>query len=211
VIIISFLHLALFIIATSGFTFSSALVGVDNPQINAVATYTVTLSRSYDDSLNPTPWDSAVIQTTATATLHFPSQFSKSQLDIFSCISIMVNQNPVSGYTCTLSNTTIIVSNLFSGSDMVSEVDIVISGIVNPSSAVTTSAFIGTIDTDTSNDSPTAEVTFTPKTLSNLAISFKGGIVNRTSDMVISLTTVDPIPENGLITIQFPPTLLWAR
>lgn len=195
----------------SCFTFSSASVTPSDYYVNSVTTYSVTLIRETDDQLNPTPWNSSYIPSSSVTTITFPSQFNNAQLSSFTCMSIMVNLNPVVGYTCSLSGTTITVSNLFSGNVYVSQVDLSLGGIANPSSAVTTDAFIGTIGTDTSNNSPSADVTFQPANLASLTLSFKGGIVNRTSDMIVNLKTSNPIQSNGIITIQFPATLLWAR
>jgi hypothetical protein len=86
-----------------------------------------------------------------------------------------------------------------------------LGNIVNPSSALTTSPFIATIGPDTSSNSAIAATSFAPGVLTGLTITFQGGIVNRTSDMIFSFTTTDSVAANGVITIQFPPTLIWAR
>lgn len=209
-IIIPFL-LALLVLQTSSFTFSSAQISVSDLQINSVATYSFSLARSYDDSLNPTDWNSSFVPSSATATIIFPSQFTTSQLASFTCSSVMVNLNSVLTFSCSSSANTIIVSNLFSGSEYINQVDLTLDNIINPSSAVTTSAFLGTIETDISNDSPIADVTFSANSLSSLSVSFQGGVVNRTSDMIVTLTTTDAVPTNAIITVQFPATNQWAR
>jgi hypothetical protein len=61
-----------------------------------------------------------------------------------------VNFNSVTGFTCTLSGNTLTVSGLFNGIDKISEVDLFLSNIINPSSALTTSPFVGTIGSDVS-------------------------------------------------------------
>lgn len=114
--IITLLLLALLSITTSSFTFSSAQISVSDLQINSIATYTFSLARSYDDSLNPTDWNSTFVSSSATATIIFPSQFASTQLAGFTCSSIMVNLNSVSTFSCSRSGNTIIISNLFSGS-----------------------------------------------------------------------------------------------
>lgn len=113
------LLLALLILQTSSFTFSSALISVSDLQINSIATYSFTLARSYDDSLNPTDWNSSFISSSAIATIIFPSQFTSTQLTSFTCSSVMVNLNSIFTFSCSLSNNTITVSNLFSGSDYI--------------------------------------------------------------------------------------------
>jgi hypothetical protein len=199
------------IIEVNSFTFSAATVTVDNLQINAIATYTISLMRSYDDSLNPTDWNLTTVPSTATVTVTFPSQFTSAQLSGYSCVSVMVNIIDVTGYTCALSNNTLVISHVFTGSDLVSEVDITLGNIVNPFSAVTTNPFIGTMNTDTSSSSSAAEVTYLSNPLTSLNIYFQSGIVNRTSDLILNLVIADMIPASGLITISFPAALIWAR
>lgn len=209
--IITLFLLALLTIKANGFTFSSAQISVSDLQINSVATYAFSLARSYDDSLNPTDWNSTFVASSATATIIFPSQFASTQLSGFTCSSVMVNLNSVTTFSCSRSGNTIIVSNLFSGSEYISQVDITLDNIINPSSAVTTSAFLGTIATDISNDSPIADVTFSANSLSSVSVSFQGGIVNRTSDMIVTMTVNDAVPADGIVTVQFPATNQWAR
>lgn len=134
-----------------------------------------------------------------------------SQLTGVSCDSILVNFNAAVGFTCTLNGNTLTVSGLFNGNDNISEVDLFLSNIRNPSSALTTSPFVGTIGSDVSGSSSGATLTYTAANLAILTASFASGIVNRTSDLIFTLTTGQPIPSDGAITIRFPGTLLWAR
>ena len=209
--IITLFLLALLALSSRGFTFSSAQISVSDLQINSIATYSFSLGRSYDDSLNPTDWNSSFVSSSATANIIFPSQFASTQLAGFVCSSVMVNLNSVLTFSCTRSGNTIIVSSLFSGSEYISQVDITLDSIINPSSAVTTSAFLGTIAADISNDSPIADVTFSANSLSSLSVSFQGGVVNRTSDMIVTMMINDAVPANGIVTVLFPATNQWAR
>lgn len=88
---------------------------------------------------------------------------------------------------------------------------IVLDNIVNPAVALSTDPFIGVIGLDYSSSSPSAQLTFTPAILASLSVTFAGKVVNRTSDMIISMVTTNQIPVNGKVTVQFPSTLVWAR
>jgi len=132
-------------------------------------------------------------------------------LSNFVCIDVSVNYNSITGYTCSLSGLTITISNAFTSISIVQDVIITLGGITNPAVALTSDPIIGTIGSDVSNNGVNSMLTFIKTYLTSLSISFPGGIVNRTSDMVCTLVTTNSIPQNGIITVLFPATLVWAR
>lgn len=81
----------------------------------------------------------------------------------------------------------------------------------NPSPAVTTSHFRATIGTDYSSTGDSAQVSLTAGDLLSAAIAFTPTQVNTTSSMLVTITTANPIPQAGLIIVQFPSTLRWTR
>jgi hypothetical protein len=135
----------------TAFTYTAVSVHVDNSQVGATAIYTFSLLRMYDDLLNPTPWASTPLASTATATVIFPSQYSASNIAGVTCIDVSISGAPVSGATCTASNLTVTINNAFTSTSLVSDMTIMLGNIINPGSAVTTSPFITTIGSDTSS------------------------------------------------------------
>lgn len=178
----------------SAFTFATAIVNLDPYVINTTATYTIQLTRNQDDLFNPTAYNSIPIPPTATATILFPSQYTNSMLSNFVCVDVQVNFNSITGYTCNLAGITITISDAFTSTSIVSDLIVILGGITNPAVALTTDSIIGTIGSDVSNNGAGASVTFTKTYLTSLSISFPGGTVNRTSNLVCTLVTNNAIP-----------------
>ena len=205
------LSVSLLAMSAQGFTFSAASGSITNHQVGASATYSVDMLRQYDDLLNETPWLSSPVDPSATATIAFPPQFTNSLIATATCLDVSISGVSISGFTCTVSNLTITISNAFASTSQVADLAVIIAGITNPGVAYTTAPFIGTIGNDTSSSSTAAEVTFTPGLLNSLSLSFLGSLVNTTSDLIITLAPSNQIPQNGGVKVLFPATLTWAR
>lgn len=130
----------------------------------------------------------------------------------YQCIDVTLNDvNSATFTTCTLSGNTITITGVFTASSSVYNAIVTIGGIVNPAFALTTSAFVGTIGSDSSNNSTKADLNLLPALLSGISVTFSGKTVNKTSDMIVTLQTTNQIPANGSITVLFPSTVTWAR
>lgn len=195
----------------SPFTYTAVSVSVDNSHVGATATYTFSLLRMYDDLLNTTPWASTPLATNATATVVFPGQYGSANVAGATCIDVSISGAPVVGVTCSVSGLTVTINNAFASTSLVSDMMIILGGIVNPGSAVTTSPFVTTIGSDSSSATTAAELTLTPGLLTSLTITFQGQYVNTTSDMVLNFVPSNAIPKNGGVKVVFPSALTWAR
>lgn len=174
------------------------------------ATYTFALSRNFDDQLGQTDWMNQPVPSGANATVTFPPQYSHSLVANAQCLDVSVNWAPVASYSCSVNNLTVIVQGAFASTSLVSDVTITLGSVTNPGSALTTSSFMATIGQDVSISSTAAELTFTPGSLS-VSLSFSNPIVNTTSSLIVEVVPAHQVPQDGAVTIQFPPSLTWAR
>ena len=193
------------------FTFSSVAVSMDTYTVGTQTTYYFYLDRQYDDSLAPTLWLNNTVPENATASVSFPAEYTSGLVGGAQCADVSVNDASISDYSCALSGNLLIISNAFASVSSVSSMYITIAGIVNPGSTITTSPFTAAIGEDSSGNSSSARVSFTAGQLASLAVSFAAGVVNQTSDMLISFTTGHAVPQNGAIQVTFPITLTWSR
>lgn len=122
-----------------------------------------------------------------------------------------MNDVSITGYSCAIIGNSVVISGAFSSIFSVANMYITIEGIINPGSSIMTSPFTATIANDVSGNSSSAQVAFIPGQLSSLNISFVGGIVNQTNDMLITFSTAHSVPQNGAIQITFPISLTWTR
>lgn len=75
---------------------------------------------------------------------------------------------------------------------------------MNPSPAILTSPFTARIGNDTTVSDQTGSVILTPGVFSSLTINFDPSTVNTTSNMVITATLGNSVPQSGSIIVTFP-------
>ena len=80
----------------------------------------------------------------ANMTIRFPSQYT---LSAPTCVSVTINSITVSGFTCSVTGNTITVDGVFTNiaNLSINNAELVIGNVVNPTPAVFTGEFIGTI------------------------------------------------------------------
>lgn len=80
-------------------------------------------------------------------TIRFPSQYAITSP---TCVSVTINSITVAGYTCSVVGNTITVENVFTNVANLSiyDAELVIGNVLNPTPAVYTGEFIGTIGDD---------------------------------------------------------------
>lgn len=88
---------------------------------------------------------------------------------------------------------------------------IIISNVLNPSPAITTSAFLATIGADYSANDPFSAVSLTPDVFNSATIGFNPVVVNTTGDMIVTLVNTNKLPAGSYIMVKFPNNLAWAE
>lgn len=116
-------------------------------------------------------------------------------------------------FTCNIdiANKKITFDGAITTNQYISDVTLIISNVLNPFPAITTSPFLVTIGSDYSANDPFAAVSLTPNQFTSTLITFNPSIVNTTSSMVITLTTTNRLPIGSNIIIKFPYNLQWAE
>lgn len=190
------------------FTFASLTVNADSKVINTITTYQIDFDRTQDDALQPTTYTTKLIIPSDTVTVKFPSPFVLTSV---TCI-ISVNSGNQFSPSCSVLADSVVISNFVSTNSVVSRISVWVSNILNPSPAITTDYFTGTIGTDTSGLGYFASnVILEPATFISCYSTFSPTTVNSTSSMVITLQPKNQIQSNGYVVIQFPATRRWTN
>lgn len=92
------------------FTFLYPSITVDVLTINQPATYSFFASRNQDVGLNPTPYASQPVPALSTIIIAFPSQYNLTTTTP-KCSSLLINDNPITGFTTSITGTNITISN----------------------------------------------------------------------------------------------------
>lgn len=193
------------------FEFKAPYVSVNPTTINTLAQYTMSLQRQFTQDISSTPWNTQLVPAGAQLTVTFPIEFVLSGGE--SCDMVLIGGNMVStfSFASVPSNRTIIVSGAINAAQYISDVTLVISNVLNPSPALTTSAFLATIGSDSSANDPFAAVTLTPGSFGQPMASFSPSTVNTTGNLIITVTLANKIPLGSAFTVTFPSSLSWAE
>lgn len=193
----------------TGFEFASLIVNADSKVINTVTTYQIDFDRTQDSNFqSSTLYLSSAIKPTDTATVTFPSTFTLTTVTCIASIDAGIQFNP----TCNVVGNKVVASNLVSTNTFIGKLTIFISNILNPSPAIETAYFTGTLGSDTSGPGYYASnVALEPGTFTSCYSTFSPTTVNSTSDMILTLVPKNQIPSTGLIVIQFPLTRRWVN
>lgn len=120
-------------------------------------------------------------------------------------VSAMVNGGVVSFPTYTITSNTITITGLFLNQTIVYNITLILTNMLNPSPAITTDAFTGTIGGDYAEPQYLRSVVvLQPAQFQSCYMTFNPSYVNRTSAMVVKINTTTLIPSNGIIQIVFP-------
>lgn len=111
-----------------------------------------------------------------------------------------------------MSGRTLTIPNAFSVDSFPASVVVTVNNVLNPSPALTTDEFSATVGNDYSVNglSNLGSVTLTSAKFLGCSITFSPGNVNRTGNMVFSLTPRNTIPSTGTIELVFPVAGYWA-
>jgi hypothetical protein len=96
----------------------------------------------------------------------------------------------------------IIVSGIVSSNTIVSSLIVWVNNILNPSPAIITDYFYGTIGSDTSGTGTFAStVELLPSSFQSCYVTFTPTTVNSTADMVITIVPTNQIGSSGSIVV----------
>lgn len=191
------------------FQFASITVEPDSKIINTVTRYKFSYDRTQDDNLQATNYLTVPITSSDTATVTFPNTYTLSTVTCSLSINGGTQFNPT---TCTVSGFKVIATGLVSSNTIVSSVALWITNVVNPSPAITTDYFYGTIGSDTSGSGTFAStVILLPSTFLSCSITFTPSTVNSTADMILTVVPQNSIGSSGSIVVQFPTNRRWTN
>lgn len=116
-------------------------------------------------------------------------------------------------FTCNIdsANKKISFNNAITTNQFISDVTLIISNVLNPFPAITTSPFLVTVGIDYSANDPFAAVSLSPDQFTNTLITFNPSTVNTTSNMIFNIKTTNKLPIGASIIIKFPYNLQWAE
>jgi hypothetical protein len=121
-------------------------INADSKIINTITTYQIDFDRSQDDNLQPTAYLTNFIRPTDTVTVTFPAPYVLSSVTCIASVNSGNQFNPA----CGVSGNSVVISNIVSTNTAIAKISVWISNILNPSPAIVTDYFTGTIGTDTS-------------------------------------------------------------
>lgn len=190
------------------FEFASLVVNADSKIINAVTTYQFDFNRMQDSNFQTTPYNTVLIQPSDKLIINFPSTYT---LTTVTCI-ISIDYGSQFSPSCTVSADKVIVSNIVSTATGIGFVSVWVSNIQNPSPAITTDYFTGSIGSDTSASGYFASsIVLQPGTFASCYSTFSPSTVNSTGDLILTLTPSNSIGSTGYIVISFPITRRWVN
>lgn len=136
-------------------------------------------------------------------TLTLPSAYSLNSATVG--VSATVNNGMVQYPNITITSNTVNIFGLFTAQTIVYNVTLILTNILNPSPAITTEAFSGTIGSDYAQPiNLQSVVVLQPAQFESCYMTFNPYYVNRTSAMIITIKTKTLTPYNGIIQIVFP-------
>lgn len=191
------------------YEFASLTVNADSKIINTLTTYQFDFDRTQDNSFNPVnDYQNIIINSTDTISITFPSSYTLTSI---SCI-ISIDAGAQFAPTCAASANQVTVRNFIVTPVIISKVSLWVSNILNPSPAILTAYFTGSIGNDNSGPGYYASsVQLEPSTFTSCYATFSPSTVNTTADMVFTLTPTNQILANGSLKIKFPSTRRWAN
>jgi len=193
---------------SAAFTFIYPSVSPADLTINTLTTYTFLAMRNYDLASNPTPYATQPVPAGATIVIQFPTQYTLTAPNV---TTVLVNDAAATGFGFSLASNNITITNAIVSSTAVANVTIVVTNVLNPYPAITTSPFIIAIGSDTSASSTSSAITLTPATFASCAVTFSPSSVNTTGAMVVSITPSNKILANNSVVIAFPLSLQWSQ
>ncbi len=144
----------------------------------------------------------------STVTLTFPSTYT---ISMTLGVNAQVNSGAVLAPAFGIAGSVLTLTGLFPAQTTVYNLTLSISNVLNPSPAITTGPFTGTIGDDASQSiNQYSVVSLSPAKFSLCYMSFTPKYVYRTSAMVFNLTAKTALPVDGTIQIQFPSNV-WSR
>lgn len=180
------------------FTFLYPSITVDVLTISKPTTYSFFAVRNQDVGLNPTPYASQPVPALSTIIIVFPAQYNLATTAP-DCSSLLIDDNPVTGFTTSISGTNITISNAIPTSLAIANVTVICLNVTNPYPAITTDPFLFIIGQDISANSTT--VTLTAGAFQLCTVTFSPAFVNTTGAMVVSIKPQNKILLNGFIEI----------
>lgn len=179
--------------------------------INKQTSYQIVLFRKLAPDLSETSWSTQPVPANSYIVITFPSQFTLTGTE--ACDYVLIDSAASTAYTCSVSTTNkkITITGAIPSDAYIQSVIVGLSGISNPSPALTTSSFAASIGSDTSATDASGGVTLLPGVFENLSIKFDPTTVNSTGNMIVTATLGNNVPVDGYITVAFPQTLLWTR
>lgn len=121
-------------------------MSVDTKTINTRTTYSFDFDRTKDDNFDATPYSTSLISTADTIKVNFPQAYTLSSV---TC-SISVDSGNWVTPSCSVVGQVVVVSNFLTASTPIGKVTLAVSNILNPTPAITTDYFTGSIGSDTS-------------------------------------------------------------
>ena len=192
-----------------GFTFASIIVEPDTKVINTVTRYKFTYDRTQDDNLLPTAYNSISITSSDTISVTFPNSYTLTSV---SCTVSINAGTPITPSSCIVSGFKVIATGIVSSNTFVSSAVLTVNNVLNPTPALVTDYFYGTIGSDLSGSGYYAStVVLQPGTFASCYITFNPNIVNSTSDMILSIVPTNSIGSAGSIKVQFPTYRRWIN
>jgi hypothetical protein len=186
------------------------VVTADSTIINTLTTYQFDFDRTIDNNFQPTAYSTVLITSSSTAIINFPSIYTLSTV---SCI-ISVDEGSQFSPTCSVSGHQVIISNFVTSMTGVGigKMSVWVSNILNPSPAITTDYFTGSIGSDTSGSGNFGSyIILQPGTFSFCSSTFNPTTVNSTGNMIISIVPTNQIDSTGYIVINFPSGKRWIN
>lgn len=209
---ISTLFIATFFIllpSFKNFQFASLVVTSNSNIINTLTTYQISYDRTQNDTFNPTAYNSIAILPTDTVTVTFPTAYT---LTTVTCTVSVNGGTQTTPSSCTVSGKIVIATGVVNTNTFISTLVLYINNILNPSPAITTDYFYGTIGSDVSGTGTYAStVVLQPGSFQSCYITFSPNIVNSTSAMMLTIVPRNTIGSSGSIFIQFPASRRWTN
>lgn len=129
------------------FEFASLEVAADTLTINSIAQYTFNFKRDQDDNFQTTAYSTNPIASSDTITVTFPNTYS---LTTVSCLVTVDTGAEISPSSCTVTGNQVTAAGIVNTDTFIATVIFKIGNVVNPSPAILTDYFTGTIGSDTS-------------------------------------------------------------
>lgn len=186
-------------------------MSVNPTTINTLAQYTVTLQRQFTQDIASTPWNTQLVPAGSQLIVNFPVEFIFSGNESCDLVLIGGNMPNTFSFVSNPGNRTITVSGAIDTAQYISDVTLVISNVLNPSPALTTSAFLASVGFDNSANDPFAAVTLTPGAFSQPMATFSPSTANTTGNLIITVTSANKMPIGSAFTVTFPSSLSWAE